>query len=271
VLAPGELPPDLQSVLAEEATQLANQFLAICIRAIDYCPPIDLEFGEFLRAVITADADLIPDDRWGYREAWIDAFRKRKIYPRDVSSLSEDALRWRCPRQAIGESKDLNFATLKFDGDPGRPAGPAELRRQACALGRLVSAPPYTAEFGLVRADDPRLCGDSVDRPTVESIRSSRRVGPDGQIVFDLVAEVTQCRHVRGQRDGGAFDFYGGATVILGPRGDIRYVISKSVVQPERLERQRAFIQSRAGQRLWKMAGGQWVSRTLLFRLLHDV
>ncbi|NJM41475.1 MAG: N-6 DNA methylase, partial [Anaerolineae bacterium] len=35
----------LQAVLADKASQLARQFLTICIRAIDYCPPIDLEFG----------------------------------------------------------------------------------------------------------------------------------------------------------------------------------------------------------------------------------
>src|SRR5437870_2673918 len=95
VLPPGELPADLQNLLATEASQTASQFLSICIRAIDYCPPVDIEFGEFLRAVITADYDLVPDDPWGYREAWVDAFRRRQIYPRHVRNLSEDALRWK--------------------------------------------------------------------------------------------------------------------------------------------------------------------------------
>ena len=34
-----------------QAGELATQFLSICIRAIDYCPPIDLTFGEYLRAL----------------------------------------------------------------------------------------------------------------------------------------------------------------------------------------------------------------------------
>jgi hypothetical protein len=46
VLPPGDLSPDLQRVLADEASKLASQFLSICIRAIDYCPPIDLELGQ---------------------------------------------------------------------------------------------------------------------------------------------------------------------------------------------------------------------------------
>ncbi|HEX2725951.1 MAG TPA: hypothetical protein VHN20_09050, partial [Beijerinckiaceae bacterium] len=89
-----ELSPDLQAVLAEEATQLASQFLSICIRAIDYCPPVDLEFGEYLRALITADRELVPDDPWGYREALIDAFRERGILPSGVTALDEAALVW---------------------------------------------------------------------------------------------------------------------------------------------------------------------------------
>ena len=41
----------------------------ICIRAIDYCPPTDMELGEYLRAIITADGDLERSDKWGFREA----------------------------------------------------------------------------------------------------------------------------------------------------------------------------------------------------------
>src|SRR5688500_20038961 len=36
-------------------------------------------FGDFLRAMITADYDLVPGDRHGYREALIEAFRLRGI------------------------------------------------------------------------------------------------------------------------------------------------------------------------------------------------
>ena len=52
----------------------------------------------------------------------------------------------------------------------------------------------FFEEFGLVANGDPRLEGDTVTLPSVRSIRSSRRVGPDGPIVFDLIAEVAQLR-----------------------------------------------------------------------------
>src|SRR5690606_17242292 len=106
-LREGELPAELRDVLAEKASNLANQFLTLCIRAIDYCPPVDIKLGEYLRAVITADHDLIPDDRWAYREAWVDAFRNHGIYPEGVTSLFEDALLWNPPVQPIPRVDEL--------------------------------------------------------------------------------------------------------------------------------------------------------------------
>ena len=34
----------------------------MCIRALDYCPAVDITFGEYLRALITADLDAVPND-----------------------------------------------------------------------------------------------------------------------------------------------------------------------------------------------------------------
>src|SRR5689334_14125508 len=67
------------------------------ILALDYCPPVDITFGEFLRAMITADTDAVPDDDLHYRVAFVEAFRGRGIYPRDLRTLSPDSLLWRTP------------------------------------------------------------------------------------------------------------------------------------------------------------------------------
>jgi hypothetical protein len=269
ILPAGDMAPELRDLLAEKASRLAAQFLTICIRAIDYCPPVDIEFGEYLRAVITADHDLVPDDPWAYREAWVDAFRVRRIYPRHVDSLSEDALLWRPPAKAVRCIDALAFAMLKFAGDPANPAGAEELRRQAGALGQVVSQPEYLDCFGLAPAGHPRLGRDAIEPPRVQSIRSSRRVGPDGQVVFDLVAEVTQTRKVRGRKGDPGFDFLGGATVVIGPDGHVRYVVSKSVLNDERLERQRAFLSSDRGRQLWRAKDGRLVPVGRPFKALH--
>jgi hypothetical protein len=241
----GFLGTDLVRLLAEEASKLASQFLAMCVRALDYCPPVDIRLGEFLRAMITADRDLVPDDPWAYREALIDAFAGRGIYPENVLHLSEDALVWKplpCPFPCIDK---LSFAELKFAGDPASPASRTELERQACALGEVITRPENLALFGLTAPWDERLAGGRVTLPCVQFIRTSRRVGPDGQVVFDLIAEVTQTRFVHDSITGAESAFTGGATIILGPNGECRYVVMKSILNRRRLEEQLAFQRTR--------------------------
>ncbi|HMI07223.1 MAG TPA: hypothetical protein VK528_06740 [Flavobacterium sp.] len=92
ILPQGELQQDLVNRLADEAAKSASHVLKMCIRALDYCPPTDITFGDYLRAIITADVDLVPDDRQYYRLAFIDAFRKRGIYPAGVRNLSIESL-----------------------------------------------------------------------------------------------------------------------------------------------------------------------------------
>ncbi|MBK8910559.1 MAG: peptidase M4 [Chlorobi bacterium] len=264
ILPAGQIPYYLIDVLAEEASDLATQIQTMCIRAIDLCPPVDIEFGDFLRAVITADCDLTPDDPWAYREAWITAFRRRGIYPEGLESLSEETLCWKEPRQKVPPVEDLSFSAMRFDGDPSRPAGVAELERQARAIGALVTQPALMEEFGIVAPGDPRIGNDTVTIPSVESVRLARRAGPDGVIVFDLVAEVTQCRTVNDPE--GPWEFYGGATIILDPSGRIRYVISKSIASERRLERARAYAKN---SDLWHLHNGKRVPKSGMVKALH--
>ena len=267
----GELPYDLQSLLAARASKLASQFLAMCIRAIDYCPPTGMMFGDYLRALVTADQDLVPDDPWDYRGALIDAFRRRGIYPRTARHLSQDALRWHGPRIPLPPVPELDFATLRFRGDPAQAADAGELARQARMLGAFVTQRAYLNEFGLVASDDQRLGpGDRVDKPIVQSIRSARRAGPSGQVVFDLVAEVTQAMQVAPSPDGAGFTHYGGSTVILSPRGEVRFIILKELLAEGRIDRRRDYLQSDLGKRHWLLRDGRLLPREGVFRRLHD-
>jgi hypothetical protein len=105
-----------------------------------------------------------------------------------------------------------------------------------------------------------------VSTPCIEWIRSSRRVGPDGQIAFDLVGEVTQKRTVATPE--GSFDSYGGSTIILGPEGEIRDRIRKTVNQEERLAEQQQYV-SGPGRPFWRSREGKLVPAEKLFHLLH--
>ncbi len=110
ILAPGNLHPDLVNRLANEAAKAASHVLNMCIRAVDYCPPVDITFGEYLRAIITADIDLVTEDSRDYRLAFIDAFRRRGIYPDSIKTLSEASLSYECEPQVKPDVQEI------FDG-----------------------------------------------------------------------------------------------------------------------------------------------------------
>lgn len=93
-LRAGDLPPDLANRLADEAARTAQYALQMCIRGIDYCPPIGITFGDYLRAVITGDFELNPEDPLGYRLAFIESFRNWGIHPVGMRSMSQEALLW---------------------------------------------------------------------------------------------------------------------------------------------------------------------------------
>ena len=250
---PGDaLHPAYRDQLVDVAAKVAGQFTALVVRAIDYCPPVDISFGEFLRALITADSDLVEDDRFGYRDAIIAAFGARHIYPADVGDLSEISLRWLPPSRPLPLITALDMASIRFHADPGSSVDRTELQRQAQALATLVTDPDYRAEFG--------LSGDGM--VVIESIRTIRRVGPDRAVRFGLVAEVLQARtqYVASQ----PVAMVGGATLIIGGSGDVRYVIRKALDRLDRARRQAAFQGAGVGRRQKADAG-----KSALWATLH--
>ena len=62
VLPQGDLHPDLVDRLAREASGAAQDVLTMCIRAFEYLPPVDITLGDYLRALVTADYDLVAEE-----------------------------------------------------------------------------------------------------------------------------------------------------------------------------------------------------------------
>ena len=114
VLPEGEIHPDLTHRLSREAAKCAERVLQMCIRAIDYCPPVDIRFGDYLRAIVTADTDYAPEDTDGYRLVFVQSFREWGIHPRDVCSVGLDALLW--------PSGDEVAASAGLSADPANPS-----------------------------------------------------------------------------------------------------------------------------------------------------
>ena len=262
-----QLGDELVRALAQEACDVAGRFLDICIRAIDYCPPVDLEMGEYLRALVTADSELVPDDKWGYREALMRSFRRRRIFPDHVQFMTEDAVRWQAPAEGL-HVPGLAFKDLHFDGDPGHPAGAAELRRQATALGAFVTSGDH-ARWCRVIVPGQRLPKGMIyaSPPLIESIRCARRTSPDGTVLFDLVAEVTQsCTVTRG---GELVELLAGCTIVIDPHGQVRFIVSKRADSHDRATRQHAAIKGPL-RRFWTRRGRKYLLRPDALRRLHD-
>lgn len=270
VLPAGDIHPDLVGRLAEEAAKSAGHILRICIRAMDYCPPVDINFGDYLRAMITADADLMPEDRRGYRLALIEAFRHHGIYPLDVRSLSENSLLWRPPdqacEQAIQEALQSSDELGEVLSEQGSDRDRRFLFEQSCRnQARLhtwltkSATTPVLEGLGLTLAPNaPASIFRKDGKPTLEvhSVRPAYRVGPNGRTIADLVVEVTQRRRgyynarTQEQVDRGEigppqpdFIFRGGATMLLNlETRQVRYAIIKRVNSERRLEAMRRFL-----------------------------
>ena len=181
-----------------------------------------------------------------------------------MPNLSEEALRWEPAPRSPGDPQ-FDFASLQFPGDPATAADESELHRQACELGKaMVATPSSLVAFGLAPVGE-----HGAEEPVVESIRSLRRIGPDNQVVFDLVAEVTQRRIVPLNDAGTMFPFVGGATVILGPEGNVRHTIYKRALNDSRVDAQRQFLLNEGGSRTGWREEEQLTPIEAPFALLH--
>lgn len=266
MLGQASLSEPLIKAIAQEASKVAGQFLNVCIRAVDYCPPTDMDFGEYLRALITADGDLERDDKWGFREAFMRSFRRREIFPDHVHFMTEDAVRWQCPETTLC-IPELAFAKLRFDGEPGRPASAKEMIRQANALGRFVTEPSNARHFFVIPPGAPLPKQiQQASPPIVESVRVARRVTPYGGIAFDLIAEITQT--CTANVEGDIFDMNGGCTIVLDPQGEVRYAISKRFTTEARRIRQRDALRGPL-KNFWAKSGRRYMQKPDVLRRIH--
>lgn len=124
VLPPGALPPDLVARVTAAAATNADRFLGMVIRAFEYLPVVDVTFGDVVRAIVTADQGLYPDDAAQLRATLVEAFRRRGIFPPKVSSLADEALLWPKPPLDLNLSRGIagidlaplfSAATLELD------------------------------------------------------------------------------------------------------------------------------------------------------------
>jgi hypothetical protein len=286
-LAKGAIHPDLVRRLAEEAAKSAGHVLNICIRALDYLPPVDVTFFEYLRALITADFDLVSDDRHNYRVAFVEAFRRRGIYPLNLDdptantprTLSVDTLRWqgldlskesKQVKDAIEAGALINglkqYAEAYFYMDDRRKLFKETVRRKNTLKRQLKSVakrvPGFAAQFGI----------DPAGTFEVAELRRAMRISPDGRHIPQIILALTQSQWIEEDEVEGTppHDFRGGSTLVVDLSvPEIKYCITKNIQSESRRKRTAAFIRTAAADPLHALFLG--TNQTEPFAALHSL
>jgi hypothetical protein len=220
----------------------------MCIRAFDYLPPVDITFGDYLRALVTTDIEISPEDEFCERSSMIEAFRVRGIYPEGVTSLAEGSLLWESVEEAVSFPRTLTEWMKE------------QVLTEAQSFERNALFPPYrfhkvAAEFSRWANANTSLLRLDPQRPIKPlGFHPSFRIGSQGQLLLELVMQFVQKDADASSKEFGGVPFRGGTTVIASANGTIRYVISKPLPHralasqtrreaQERRDKQREFVE----------------------------
>jgi hypothetical protein len=194
--------------VAEEGATIADLLLTMAIRAIDYTPPIHIEFGDYLSALLTADREVRGDDS------------RYELRRRLLASCA---------------SYGIRPATDAADGSWTPPS--ARLARSGAHVSSLQN--DRTEMFRLIWANRRALRLEPEAFTRVVSLRPAFRVAPeDGFHVRETVVECTQYLKLQASEladyrlavpEGMEADheivFRGGSTLILDEYGDLKFEV----------------------------------------------
>jgi hypothetical protein len=211
-------PLDRKRVISE-AADTADRLLNLCIRALDYTPPVHLCFGDFLSAVLTSDYEIVPDDsRYGFRKALRKSFADYGIPPTSHESIGNEKGLWEPPVETAGEK--LDYSAVHFDS----------MQQDSDEVFRFLW------ENRVLLGLDPGAYTE------VLSVRPCRRVGPYGFILRETVVEYMQIVNaLAGELKGLGIEkpaemsddletpLYGGGTLIFSEYGQLKFHIRNRV------------------------------------------
>ena len=239
--------------VAEEGVTSARHLLGMLLRALDYLPPVDLEFPDVLDAVLTADKRLVPTDDHGYRGALEKTFARFGIRPPEHRILDEDGI------AAPLRARDPDVLGIRYEH---------------LNLAALRSSPEEVFSFLWNNADALEV---DVRYPTrVDRVLSSTRVGPDGLVVTEILADYTQrLRTTAGALPPGItvpagmaadepVELSGGGVLVFDQFGRFRLHQRQPLLDADRQSRRLAHLATRderGSAAVWAVAGDQPFAR----------
>lgn len=215
--------------IAEEGAMVADCLLTSAIRALDYAPPVDVSFGDYLSALLTADQEIRPgsDDRFKLRETVRTSFAEFGIIP---SSRAGDGI-WERPEQGR-RSRPFTYERTHFE----------PMQRDSDEVFHFIWENRDASRIGL---HDQAFT-------YVQSVRPCLRVGPDGFLLRETVAEYVQVLKIQAHElksigltkpkempDELELFLYGGGALIFDEYGRVKFHVSNRVhgrKQNERLK-----------------------------------
>lgn len=234
VLPPGRLHPDLVKRVADEAVINADRLLGMVVRSFDYLPVVDVTFGDVVRAIVTADRALHPDDGLHLRGTLVESLRRRGIYPSRVASLTDESLAWPRPlvplnvgphpHLILSATQDLDVSGLHGDvaTDDDDEDAYADTRRSEFRGPMLGWADANWFALGL----DPRV------PISLQGVHVAYRLASDHQPRPELVIQFAQQREDLAAEafagiDGEPPPVRAGTTVIARVDGTVEHVVAK--------------------------------------------
>lgn len=204
-----------RGLVVDEGARVAGHLLVMAIRALDYCPPVDLGFSDYLSALLTIDREVTPDDdKYGYREVLLHWFKKFRIRP--AGNTDKDGTWRRC-------DAELTYGRTHFE---------SLLRDE-------------TEVFRFLWENREMLEIDKRGYIEVESVRPANRIGADGFPLRETVSEYVQMLTLTAAelRDEVGLELpedidpelrvriYGGGTLIFDEYGRLKYQIAKHLAK----------------------------------------
>jgi len=221
---------DRQRVI-EEGAAAADYLLTMAIRALDYTPPTDLEFCDFLSALLTADHEIRPDDsKYMFRKSLLESFKAYGIRPTSKGGGSEEGI-WEAPDCVLRYDR-TRFESLIRDPDEMFRfiwENRKELSIEEDAYTRVLSVRPCVR----INPDDGFML-----RETVAEYYQQLNIEADELKQFGIKAPPALLKKFNKR----SVTVYGGGALIFDEFGQVKFHIRNRILNPERQTRRLKYL-----------------------------
>ena len=214
--------------VVEEGAVAADRLLTMSIRALDYTPPVHLEFSDFLSALLTADIEIQANDtKYQFRNKLRESFLRFGVVPAAKGTAEEPGVWASCSGVRFSTHRTHFESMLR---EPDEVFWFVWENRKALGI--------HEGAFGRIL-----------------SVRPCQRIASDGFSLRETVAEFYQVIRIsaaelgrmglkapEGMPESEIIPIYGGNTIVFDEYGQPKYNIHNSITNPARQQRRLDYL-----------------------------